>query len=231
MRLNLFILFILFYSSCKQETLKINVFNTRDFTIVDTTIQASTFLQFDDSISDYPIYYIGPKVDTINIAKQYWRGQTKWVDDFEAPLSRRYSKKTLKIFVDTSAKTNSPLEYFTDNPKASQDSTINYSSFIFSISNISDSAIYLGRTFFAFFIHREAKDKNGRWVKVDKKLSELNICGTDEPTITLNPNNVLISKVKRYKGVFVTDFRLAFGYDSNIVYSNTFRDSIGERML
>lgn len=231
MRLKYILILTICFSSCKHDKPKVTLFKTRDFIIADTTIEANKVLQFDNHSSDYPIYYIGTKVDTIKIGKRYWRGRTQWTDNFETPWSRKYSDKTLSILVDTTAKTNSPVEYLSDNPKVAYDSTINYSSFLFSIKNISDSTIFLGRTFSVFFINREAKDKNGNWVKVDKTLSELGSCGTGDPTIILKPNELVISKVKRYKGSFVTDFRLVFGYDKNIVYSNVFRDSIDERTL
>ena len=231
MQLKYIIILTICFSSCKQDKPKVTLFKTQNFIVADTTIEANQFLKFDEYSSDFPIYFIGSKVDTIKIGKRYWRGLTQWTDNFKIPWSRKYSDKTLNIFVDTSAKTNSPVEYFSDNPKVAHDSTINYNAFLFSIKNISDSTIYLGRTFSIFFINREAKNKNGKWIKVDKKLSELGICGTGQPTIILHPNELAISKLKRYKGSFVTDFRLVFGYDNNIVYSNIFRDSLDERTL
>lgn len=231
MRLIYFLILTICFNSCKHGKPKVLFFKTQDFIVIDTTIEANKILQPDDYSSDYPIYYIGAKVDTIKIGKRYWKDRMQWTDNFIGPWSRKYSDKTLSIFVDTAIKTNSPVEYFSDNPKIAYDSTINYSSFLFSIKNISDSTAYLGQTFSVFFINREAKNKNGNWMKIDKKLSELGICGTGEPTIVLKPNELIISKARRYKGSFVTDFRLVFGYDNNIVYSNVFRDSIDERIF
>jgi hypothetical protein len=88
------------------------------------------------------------------------------------PWSKYYSDKTLKLFVDASITSTSSVDYFnyeTDNKEMAKDSTKNFHSFLFSIQNISDSVIYLGETFSIFFINREAKDRNGNWVKVDKK--------------------------------------------------------------
>lgn len=231
MRLKDIIVLTICFTSCVQDKSEVTLYKTKDYIIADTTVKANQFLQFDNYSSDYPIYYIGSNVDTIRIGKMYWRGRTQWTNNYKIPWSRKYSDKTLSIFVDTTIKTNSQVEYLSEDTQIAKDSTINYCSFLFSIKNISDSTVYLGRTFSVFFINREAKNKNGSWVKVDKKLSELGICGTGEPTIILKPNELVISKVKRYKGSFVTDFRLVFGYDSNIVYSNVFRDSIDERTL
>jgi hypothetical protein len=217
-----------FICSCQSNLPKVTLFKTEDLVIADTANKPDQFLRFDD-YSDYPIYYIGSRTDTIKIGKRYWPGRTQWCDDFETPCSRSFSENTLRIAVDTSIKTNSPVEYFSESPKAVTDSTINYNSFLFSISNISDSTVFMGLTFSVFLMHREAKDKNGKWVKIDKKLSESDFCRTGEPRIILRPNEIMISKVKRYKGPYVTDFRLAFGINKNIVYSNVFRDSMDER--
>lgn len=224
------IFFLVFcFCSCKQDPPRVKIAKMDNFFIADTCDEAKQFLTVDDDYSDYPIYYIGHRVDTIKIGKRYWRGQTHWLDNFNLPCNRRYSHKTLSIYVDTSFKTNSPVDYFSDNPEVVKDSTINYHAFLFTIKNISDSVIFMGRTFSVFFIHREAKNKNGEWIKVDKNLSDLGVCGTGQPTIILKPNEIIVSKVKRYKGNFVTDFRLVFGYGKNVVYSNIFRDSIDER--
>ena len=126
-------------------------------------------------------------------------------------------------------KTNAPVEYISDAGQISNDSTINYKSFMFSIKNISDSAIWLGRTFSVYFVNREGRNREGEWVKIDEKLCDLKTCRTGEPTILLKPNEIAISKVRRYQGNFATDFRLVFGYDGNVVYSNIFRDSIDDR--
>jgi hypothetical protein len=217
-----------FLCSCQSNLPKVTLFRTLDLVIADTTNEPDQFLRFDD-YSDYPIYYIGSRADTIKIGKRYWLGRTQWSDDFETPCSRPFSDNTLRIAVDTSIKTNSPVEYFSDSPKAVTDSTINYNSFLFSISNISDSTVFMGLTFSVFLMHREARDKNGKWVKIDKPLHKSGICKTGQPRIILRPNEIMISKVKRYKGSYVTDFRLAFGLDNDIVYSNVFRDSMDER--
>jgi hypothetical protein len=231
MRHKVLFIFTAFFCSCHPDSEKATVFDAHNFVIVDTANEAKEFLPIDIHSSDYPIYYIGSQLDTIKIGKRYWRGRTQWTDDFKTPCSRTYSIKTLEILVDTSMKTNSPVEYVSNSKKVSDDSTINYKSFILSIKNISDSTIYLGQTFSVFFICREIKNKNGEWIKIDKKLSDIGICGTGQPTITLKPNEILISKMKRYTGNFVADFRLVYGYGNNIVYSNIFKDSINEKMF
>ena len=227
-----YILFLLIcFISCTREHATVKIFNSKRFVVCDTVIDANQFLQFDDTIVDYPIYYIGKGSDTISIGKRYWRGRTLWIDKLEFPLCRNYSNQTLEIYVDTTIKTNSPVEYLSDDPQIARDSTLNYHSFLVTIKNISDSTIYLGRTFSVYFIGREIKNKEGNWIKVGKKLSELGLCLTDEPTITLKPNEFLISKVRRYEGTLFAECRLAFEHKNRIVYSNVFMDSVDERTL
>ncbi|WP_133054024.1 hypothetical protein [Niastella yeongjuensis] len=137
----------------------------------------------------------------------------------------------MTIFVDTSVKVNAPVEYLSRNGEMIHDSTINYHSFLFTIENISNTTIFLGRTFSVYFIHREAKNKKGEWVKIDKNLSEIGLCLTGAATINLKPGQIVISKIRRCCGNFLTDFRLVFGYDDNVVYSNVFKDSIDARVF
>jgi|GEM_PF-1014931 len=217
-------------ASCRQYEKSLHVYQTLNAIVIDSAAAPNQFLQYNTQF-DYPIYFIGPKQDTIRIGKRYWRGVTEWKNDFEVPQTENYSAKNLDVFVDTSIHTNSPVEYFSDNQQTARDSTLNFNAYLVLINNLADSAIYLGHTFSLFYISREAKDRKGNWVKIDKKLNEPGICGTGEPFIILKPHEVLVSKVKRYKGSMVTDFRLAFGYKNNVVYSNTFRDSIDERTI
>lgn len=205
-------------------------FKTGGVTIIDSAGDASQFLTF-SSQCDYPIYYMGAKHDTIKIGNKYRHGINEIKNDFSIPQSSTYSAQTLKIFVDTSVKTNSPTTNFANDTQTTAGSVADFHSFLLLINNISDSSIYLGHTFSLFAISREAKDKNGNWVQVEKTVREVELCGTCGPFVRLQPGELIISKVKRYKGTVVTDFRLKFGYDNNIVYSNTFTDSVDERIF
>lgn len=217
------------FCSCFQPPPSVKIARTNNIYIADTSIKANQLLEYGHYNSDYSIYYIGPIKDTIKIGSNYRRRQTTWINHFEYPTSMFYSNKNLNIYVDTSFKTNSRVEYLSRESEIIEDSTLNYHSFLFTIKNISDTVLYMGRTFAVFFIHRESKDRNGKWIKIDRKLSEVGLCLTGEPSITLQPGEIMVSKVKRCKGNFLTDFRLAFGYGGNVVYSNTFKDYIDER--
>jgi hypothetical protein len=223
------ILLAICVSGCKKYRAQVTIYKTPRFYLSDTSRESAQFLKFNEEFSDYPIYYIGRMTDTIKIGNRYYADHTPWVDNFELRYIRKYSNKTLSIYVDTAVKTNSPAEYLSDDPQIANDSTINYHSFLLTIRNISDSVIYMGRTFSVFFIHLEAKNQNGEWVKVDKPLSECHLCVSSQPTIILRPKEMIVSKVRRFTGNFKTDFRLAFGYENNIAYSNVFRDCIDDR--
>ncbi len=176
--------------------------------------------------SGYPIYYLGPILDTIRIGRQYIKGNTPWANDYWQVRSRRYSDNTLQIVVDTSSETDSPEEYLQENYQVLEDSTNHYKSFLFYVRNISDSAIHLGGMFSLQFMHREVKDRQGNWIKIERKLSEYSFCTTGAPIVLLCPQDIVISKLRRYSGSFVTDFRLVLGDGDQAVYSNVFRDSI-----
>jgi hypothetical protein len=89
----------------------------------------------------------------------------------------------------------------------------------------------MGRTFSLCFLHLEAKDKRGHWKKISKSISELGFCGTLQPHVHISPGEIILAKMPLYKGKYVTDCRLAFGYDdNNIVYSNEFKESFNVRM-
>ncbi|HEY8896446.1 MAG TPA: hypothetical protein VIM79_16585 [Niastella sp.] len=231
MRLLYFLILTLCFCSCIQPPVHVKIARTNNICIADTCIEENRLLEFGEYITDYPIYYIGPVQDTIKIGNRYSRARTPWTNNFEYPTSRSYSDKNLNIYVDTSFKTNSRVEYVSQESRIIEDSTINYHSFLFTIKNISDTILYMGRTFSVFFIHREAKDRNGQWITIDRQLSNVGLCLTGEPSITLKPGEIIVSKIRRCEGSFLTEFRLVFGYRDNVVYSNTFKDYIDERAL
>jgi hypothetical protein len=231
MRITWFIIIALVNASCIHSKSEIRTIKRKGFVLVDTNRLSTEYLQGQQDV-DFPIYYIGPFKDTIRIGRRYWRGRTPvtlWPKRF--PVSRTYSNRTLSVEVDTSFVTNSPLEYFSKDGTIDLDSTRNYYASVFTIKNISDSIIWMGRTFSVFFLHREFKNRQGQWVQVGKNLSEVGICGTLQPHIYLRPGEIILSKVAHYKGSFVTDCRLVFGYDERPVYSNIFKESIDEKIL
>jgi hypothetical protein len=230
MRFNLFPALAIFISACSQNSPKVTLFKTSGFVLADTSYAATDYLEPNNYCSGYPVYFVGAPADTLYIGQPY---SNEWgVPHYlKAPLNYNYTPQALKFIVDTLAKSNVHLNWYSYDGKDQPDSNKNYHAFIFSIQNISDSHIYLGNGFELEYITREAKDAQGNWIKVDNTLNEMGICGTGSPRIFLAPQELLIAKLKRYKGNFVTDFRLRLGIGDSFMYSNTFRDSIDLKTL
>jgi hypothetical protein len=224
-----FIFLVLLMSSCSHP--HVSSFKTTNFVLIDTCLPANQYLQEQLTI-DYPIYYIGPVKDTINISQRYDRKHTpipRWPEIFAA--SWTYSDKNLKIKVDTSFDTNCPIEYYNKDWRIDPDSTMNYHSSVFTIRNISDSIICMGQTFSVYYMHRELKNRQGEWIPIGKNICEEIFCGTGQPTIYIKPGEMILSKVKHYRGSFKTDCRLVFGRNGNVVYSNVFSEFVDEKIF
>jgi len=230
MRLSYLFALTLLLSSCRQSENQVQVFNTGGFVLVDTILKGNKLLNFEEQYSHYPIYFIGSQSDTVKIGNRYKVGHIKWSNDNNIFSCRKYTVNNLKLFVDTSIKTTSTVEYFSENYKTF-DSTRSFKSYLLTLQNASDSSLYLGRTFELYYLTRQVKNKDGQWVSLDKNLSEAELCLTGQPTITLQPKDIIISKCKRYAGSFLTDFRFAFGTKNNVVYSNIFKDFIDEKII
>jgi len=219
------------FLSCTQNDRHVSIFNTKDFVLIDTSASADHFLRYDEHEYNFPIYYIGKESDTIKIGEWYKGKRLKWVNDVTSYRTRNYSGVTLSLVVDTSIKTTIKSEYYSEKWELVRDSTRHYSSFLLTIKNISDSTIYLGISFSLIYLNREIKDSAGKWIKIDESIDKAAICGTGQPHVLLKPGEILLAKVQRYKGDFVTDCRFVFGYGNNFVYSNTFKDSVDERIF
>ncbi|HWK07075.1 MAG TPA: hypothetical protein VNS58_25755 [Puia sp.] len=206
-------------------------YRTEGIWTVDIVQAATVYLPFDEKNIDFPIYYIGLPKDTIRIGRCYWRGRTPWTNPQWLAISRKHYDQTLEIQVDTTVRTTSTLEYWYEDGQVNPDSSLHYHAFALTVKNKSDSAVFMGRAFSLYFMRREVKDRSGRWVRIGKTLYELGICGSGEPRIYLNPGEIILSKLRRSRGHFVTDCRLVFGYEDNVVYSNVYRDSVDERIF
>jgi hypothetical protein len=192
--------------------------------LIDTTRSATEFAPWEECI-EFPIYYIGPVKDTIPIGRQYWLGRTPGPPfPYKAPISRHYTNRNLTITVDTSWLLTRTVEYLSKDGNVLWDSTKSYYAYLLTIKNISDSLVFLGRTFSVYYLHMEIKDTDGHWIKATRELSEIGLCLTNQPGIFLKPGEMILSKVPLLKGTSPVEARLAFGSRSGSpVYSNTFR--------
>lgn len=232
MRIILILVLPLFIGACKQKKPTVSVVRAKDFVLVDTSEPAREYLQDSDDI-DFPIYYIGPPRDTLRIGKRYWYGSIPGTVVPKGTVwSRTYSDQNLQIRVDTSFVTNRIRAYFMKDGSIDPDSSRYYYASMVTIKNISDSVIFMGFTHSVYYLHREFKNRQGQWIKMGSSLHELSLCLTIEPTIYLQPGEVMLSKMAQYQGSFVTDCRLAFGRkEGTKVYSPVFRAAIDERLF
>ena len=115
MRLPYLFALTLLLSSCRQSENQVLVFNTSDFVLIDTVLKGNKFLNVEEPYSRYPIYFIGSKCDTLKIGNRYKVGQIKWSNDKNIFSCRKYTANNLKLFVDTSIKTTSVVDYFSEN--------------------------------------------------------------------------------------------------------------------
>lgn len=230
MRFSPVLLVLLCCFACKQQ-IPVKIIASHDFVIVDTTIPANAWLHFDEPNNDFPIYYLGPRADTIAIGEQYWFGkEKKWNEALIKAASFRYAEKNLQIVVDTAVHSNLRALYLSDTGyEINEDSTINYNAFIFSIRNNGDSTLFMGISQSLLLMWLEAKSHQGQWLRLGKRI--VLACGTGLPAINLRPDEIILAKMRRYRGNIVTDFRLAFQRGGEAVYSNIFKDSIDERTL
>lgn len=213
-------------TACWRKKTQVQVFKASSFIVVDSVSIPDAFFKPDDHYSGYPIYYNGRLTDTIAIGDVYRNHVMQRLDGY---YNRFYNNKTLRLFVDTSVISSTRVEYGRyDTSAIIIDSTKFFSSWLLTVENISDSALYMGRTRSLFFMWREAKNSKGDWVKIEKHMGDLGLCLSSQPVTYLKPHEIILSKVKRYKGDYITDCRLVFGRGNNLAYSNTFRDAVSD---
>lgn len=234
MRTGIILLFILLFSSCFRKPIPVSFFHTGEFTLEDTSHSANEYLQsFEDD--GFPIYYLGPSKDTINIGTRYWRRGECRFKESPAYCIFRYSTSNVSVQVDTSFPACESLEYLNKERFIDHycDSNHYYHASTIIIRNLCDTAVSLGITFSVSQMHREMLNSRGQWVKVNKKLCEEWLCGTGQPNIYLIPGELIISKVGHFNGKHAIPCRLALGRSNAFaqVYSNTFTECINDSLL
>lgn len=197
-------------------------------------IKSDEYLQsFEDD--GFPIYYLGPLKDTINIGTRYWRRGECRFKEYLAYCISGYSTLNVSVQVDTSFLSCQAMEYLNKERFIDRycDSNRYYHASVVIIRNLCDTAVSLGITFSVSQMHREMMNSHGQWIRVNKKLCEEDICGTGQPNIYLMPGELIISKVGHFDGNHAIPCRLALGGRNGIaqVYSNTFKEYINDSLL
>ncbi|WP_089910294.1 hypothetical protein [Chitinophaga rupis] len=221
-------LLIMFISGCTKFPRTINIYNFQHFTLLDTIYQEpATYRQYDKDDGGYPIYYIGKIQDTIGIGDRYLPWKNKLPKDRLWDTSVRFfSPEKMTMHVDTSVKTCIEGTYGND-----RDSILNTHAYLLCIHNVSDTALWLGKDLSLAYLYREVQNKRGIWVKIEKMPSEMDICGTSQRYVILNPDEIILAKVIRYKGDIPAKCRLVMKRFNQIVYSNVFVDQVERSLL
>lgn len=218
--------------ACANNSRQVHFYKTGNFILADTVATAPFPWQTCTIPRFYPMYYFGRLKDTISISRRYCHQRTpipQWPLHFAA--SRMFAGAHLRIEADTTIITDNTEEYFTEDRSFDDDAAQHYRSAIVTIRNISDSTVWIGRTFEVEFMHLECKNRQGQWIAVQKNLADYGICGTNQPAWYLKPGEIIITKTSHLQGAFTTECRLVLGYEDHLTYSNTFRESIDEKLL
>jgi hypothetical protein len=230
MRIAVFVLALLL-SSCTNDPSYINYSRQPGFILADTTYTANRYLTSADDLG-YPIYYLGAEHDTIHIGREYWyvRPRTRLKDS--VPYIFRHFPANLSITVDTLHQLTRSSDYLRVDGTLNRDSSQYFHASAVILHNISDTAMYMGITWYVYYMHRELRNSKGEWIKIGEKLSGNLWCATGAPDITLEPGDIMISKVCHYGGTHPVACRLAFGRrDQPQVYSNVFTECIDDTLL
>jgi len=230
----LLIFSIIACNSGKKEN-AVNIQWHGKITLVDSTTIADDLLDFNDTAAYYPLYYIGKMHDTIYLGHKpvsMYANEALYAKYDHANNWAMSAARNMSIVVDTSlavAHTTDFSHLEEDNQTVTLDSTKNYAAFPVFITNLSDSLLNIGNHNFVHWTIREAKNKSGQWHSIENRITDL--CGTAKRELVLEPGDIAVAKLLRYKGKFKTECRLKFNWRNATVYSNSFFDYIDERQL
>jgi hypothetical protein len=229
-------LLLLFCSliSCDYKSNGPTIQSNGEVAVIDSagkTDNIATYL-LGDRGGYYPIFYIGPKQDSIRLGQAPIYPIAYGEKDYFGNGSSIYGDShSVKIFVDTTFDLayKSLYRVVDENYKGALDSGEYYKSFPIFVYNLDDSLIHLGIHNDLAYTIRQAKNEQGNWI--DLELPIAHKCGTYARHIVLEPNEMLIAKFIRFKGDIRTEFRLKFTKYNKVVYSNSFVDYIDKKQL
>ena len=197
--------------------------------VIDHASKKGHFLTYDSfhRTPHYYVYYNGKASGKMRLSKEPIYPNYPYA---ETALDNCLSG--IKIQVDTSVNVNDVLEHShwdKNSNKKITDSLEFVKAFPIYISNISDSGIFIGLND-NLRLSLRAKDPQGQWhdIEIDYRLK----CGMGARKIVIKPKEVLVSKVRRYKGNFRTECKIVLysGSDSEFS-SNSYFDYINENQL
>lgn len=233
MRYILIIIISLISCTTKKDIRRIHT--NGQMVIVDSSEATESLWQYNpkERSGYYPIYYIGKTVDTIYIGKRKIQGLNHEQKDYSTYSNFTWpDSNKMEITIDTSfSLTNySYYSHFTNNGEKEHIDSIktNLCLAIF-IRNNCDSLLSIGSFSELGHTLRQAKNESGNWIDIETPIQYF--CGTNARELVLEPDEMLLAMLPRYKGDFKTECRLKFEYWQHTVYSNVYYDWIDRKQL
>jgi hypothetical protein len=234
MRYSFLLVIGLLFTKCSPDK-EAHLYFNQGRVIVDSTAQGKEFLRFDqdDSGAYYPVYYLGKQTDTLFLGR---RPISMFSNE---ELENRYDSAKnwnstvdmkIDVLVDTAMSVGHDIIYshFSENNEGEIiDSTKSIKAFTVFITNMSDSLVMMGSHNFVGYLTREVQDKDGNWIEIEHRLTDL--CGTAKRSLILEPNDIMVAKRLRYQGDTKFSCRLKlsmiFGnIEAYRTYSNEYMD-------
>jgi len=234
-------LMVVLLHACTSTNNTFTIQTNGSLTLLDSAASAATFLPYaSDEIRHgfYPVFYLGNKTDTIRLGQKpiyEWSSGGKIYPYYN---SCSIDSTKMKIIVDTTFLLTYTKDYWHYSHEKEQkiiDSVVLFHAYPIFVYNVSDSLFdvgiynHLGNTI------RQAKNEQGNWVDIETPINYF--CGTSARRVVIEPKQVLIAKLLRYKGTFKTACRLKFiakqtaFCQATSVYSTIFMDYIDKRQL
>lgn len=235
MRAVLFGLTALIFISCNNETIFPSIQSNGQIVVIDSSGQTGSLLTYDSNERSgyYPIYYIGEPVDTICIGPKQISGSSYRQKDYTNYKNFTWAdSEKMKITVDTSLSLTHKIHYThysEEQDKEILDSTKSLKSYAIFVNNLCDSLISIGNFSELGYTVRQAKNEKGDWVDIETPIRYY--CGTGARYIVIEPKEMIVAMLPRYKGDFKTECRLRFMRWEHSVYSNIFTDYIDKKQL
>lgn len=229
-----YLVIVMVVTKCTTDK-EVQFYSNQGRVIVDSSARGKEFLPIgqDDNGAYYPVYYLGRQLDTLSLGRQPISMFSTTELDNRYDSARNWNSMAdldIEVFVDTTMALGHNItysHYSDDNERAIIDSVKSVKSFPVFITNKSDSLIMLGSHNFVGYLTREVQDKDGEWIEIEHTQTDL--CGTVKRSLIMEPGDVMVAKLLRYKGDTKVSSRLKlnikFGkVEAYKTYSNIYEE-------
>ncbi|TAE86797.1 MAG: hypothetical protein EAY81_05070 [Bacteroidetes bacterium] len=221
--------------SCNNETITPTIQSNGQIVIIDSSGQTETLWTYDsdERYGYYPVYYIGKSIDTIRLGQRKIPGFRYGQKDYSKLKNFTWADSTkMRIIVDTSFSLTHRVYYTHYSEKEDKeiiDSTKSFKAYAIFVENLCDSLLSIGNFSELGFTIRQAKNEHGDWIDIETPISYF--CVTGARDIVIEPNELIVAMLPRYRGDYKTECRLKHTRWPHSVYSNTFIDYIDKKQL